>query len=315
MDSQATPSHVGINIQAWFEVNKMRVLYASVAAVLLIVVVAVFIQYQANKEAGASKALSEVRVPFNPALPAPPDAAQKLLDVANQHKGTKAAARALLMSGGLLFVEKDYARAMERFNALVQNYPESPWVAEANLGIAASLEAQGKLDDAIKKYADIRNRHSTSTIVDDAKLALARLYEKSNPQESWRLYEELITADRQSGMSAEAGLRQEELVKRNPELASLRPPPPAPVTPTNRPAQITMMTNRPPLNTNRTITITNLVRPGATNLGTGGTARPIQLKITPPPAPGTTPAPGATPPATTTPPASAPTPPAPAQDK
>jgi hypothetical protein len=274
----------------------------------LIIAVSVFIQYQANKEVAASQALSEIRVPFNPATPAPPDTAQKLFEVATRHKGTKAAARALQMSGGLLFVDRDYARAQERFNALVQTYPESPWVPDANLGIAACLEAQGKTDDAIKKYEDIKKRHASATIIDDAKLALARLYEKSNPSESWRLYEELINADRQSGMSAVAGMHQEELVKRNPELASLRQPPPAPVVPTNRPVQVTMMTNRPTLNTNRTISFTNLVRPGATNAGTGTGSPPIQIKINPPSAPGAAPTITAPAPAPTPPPAPAPAP-------
>jgi tetratricopeptide (TPR) repeat protein len=314
MDSQAAPSHVGINVRTWIEVHKTRLLYGGVAALVLIIAVSIFIQAQVNKEVSASQALSDIRVPFNPATPPPPDAAQKLFDLANQHKGTKAAARALLLSGGLLFVEKDYARGLERFNALVQDYPESPWVPDANLGIAACLEAQGKTEDAIKKYEDIRKRHATATIIDDAKLALGRLYEKSNPTESWRLYEELLNADRNSGMAAEAGLRQEELVKRNPELASLRQPPPAPMMPTNRPPQVVMMTNRPALNTNRVLNITNLVRPAATNTGNaapGGS--PVQININPPPATPTAPqatAPSPTPTLPpTAPPAPAPAPP------
>jgi tetratricopeptide (TPR) repeat protein len=301
---------VGINIQAWIVVNRMRLLYVGIAALVLIVAVSVFIQFQSNKEVAASQELSDIRVPFNPATPPPPDAAQKLLDFANRHKGTKAAARALHLSGGLLFVDKDYARALERFNALIQNYPESPWVPDANLGIAACLEAQGKIDDALKKYEDIRKRHASATIIDDVKLSLARLYEKSNPTESWRLYEELLNADRNSGMAQEAGLRQEELVKRNPELASLRQPPPAPVMPTNRPVQVTMMTNRPTLNTNRTITITNLLRPGATNSGNVVTgSAPVQIKINPSPAPGTAPQTTTPSPVPTSPPAPAPAPP------
>ncbi len=312
MDSQAAPSHVGINIRTWIEVHKMRLLYGSGAVLVLIVAVPVFIQFQANKEVAASEALSEIRVPFNPATLPTPGTAQKLFDLANQHKGTKAAARALHMSGGLLFVEGDFARAQERFNALIQAYPESPWVPDANLGIAACLEAQGKIDDAIKKYDDIRRRHASATILDDAKLALARLYEKSNPTESWRLYEELLNADRNSGMAQEAGLRQEELVKRNPELASLRQPPPAPapVLPTNRPVQVTMMTNRPTLNTNRAFTITNLVRPTATNTGNAVTGNsPVQIKLNPPPAPGTAPQATTPSPVPTPPPAPAPAPP------
>lgn len=308
MDSQASPSHVGINIQTWFAQNKKTLLYVGGILLVLIVGISAFLQFQASKEATASQALSDIRVPFNPATMPPPGMSQKLAELANQHKGTKAAARALHISAGLFFVERDFARAQEQFNALVQNYPESPWVPDANLGVAACLEAQGKTDDAIKKYEDIKKRYATATILDDAKLGLARLYEKSNPTESWKLYEELLNAERGSGMSAEAGLRQEELVKQHPELASLRQPPPPPMMPTNRP-QVTMLTNRPTMNTNRTISITNLVRPPNTNAGNTLTgASPIQVKINPPPAPGTAPSATAPAPAPTSPPAPPPAP-------
>ena len=69
MDSQAAPSHVSINVRTWIEVHKMRLLYGSGAVLLLIVAVSVFIQFLANKEVAASQALSEIRVPFNPATP------------------------------------------------------------------------------------------------------------------------------------------------------------------------------------------------------------------------------------------------------
>ena len=111
MDSQAAPSHVSINIRTWIEVHKMRLLYGSGAALVLIIAVSVFIQFQANKEIAASQALSEIRVPFSPATAPPPDAAQKLFDLANQHKGTKAAARALHLSGGQRFLSSQVCLA------------------------------------------------------------------------------------------------------------------------------------------------------------------------------------------------------------
>src|SRR5207344_1075887 len=97
-----------------------------------------------------------------------------------EYQGTKAAANALVLSAGILYTEKDFAKAQDRFNSVIQQYPECSWVSDAHLGVAACLEAQGKTDEAIKKLEDIRKRYATMPIIDDAKLSLARLYEKSN---------------------------------------------------------------------------------------------------------------------------------------
>src|SRR6185503_9955692 len=112
-------------------------------------------------------------------------------------------------------------------------YPESPWVADAHLGVAASLEAQGKTDDAIRKYEDLRKRYANvanAPIADDVKLALGRLYEKTDPTNSFKLYEDLVKNTPNSAAASEASLFQEALVKKNPELAKLREPvaPPMP---------------------------------------------------------------------------------------
>jgi predicted negative regulator of RcsB-dependent stress response len=269
----APPANVGIKTLAWIEVNKQLLLRAGVGALALIVVVAVFIQYQAGKETAASKALSEVRMPFNPSVPTEPGTADKLFKVASEYKGTKAAARAMIMSAGVLFTDGEFAQAHERFNALLQQYPESPWVADAHLGVAASLEAQGKTDDAVRKYEDLRKRFATAPIADDVKLALGRLYE------------EVIKNGPNSAAASEASLFQEAMVKRNPELAKLREPvvPPMP-PPSQPPVQITRLTNQP-AGTNRTMTLSNLMQRAGTNAMNAVTgAAPPQIKITPAPA-------------------------------
>jgi tetratricopeptide (TPR) repeat protein len=198
------------------------------------------------------------------------------------------------MAGTAFYSEAKYDQAQARFAQLLKDYPESAWVADAHLGVGASLEALGKTDEAIKKYEDIRKRFATSPVADDAKLSLGRLYEKSNPEEAFRLYEELVKAAPQGGMSAEAGLRQEELLKARPELEKLRAPIAPP--PQAMPPQVTMITNRPAATTN-VISLTN--RPAGTNA-------PIQIKLNPTPAAGQ-PAPAPTP-APAPAPAPAPTP-------
>jgi len=159
--------------------------------------------------------------------------------------------------------------------------PKAIAITHSNCRALVPGSARCKTDEAIKKYEDIRKRYATMPIIDDAKLSLARLYEKSNPTESFKIYEDLVNqgkANPNSGKAAEAGMRQEDLLKKNPELAKLREPI-VPPTPPQPPVQITQMTNRP-LGTNRTISLTNIIPRQITNAA--GTP---QIQVIPSPAP------------------------------
>ena len=258
-----------VSLMAWIEVNKRRILIGGVIALVLIVVVSLVVQQQARKEVAASRALSDIRVPYSPGAPAAPDTANLLLKMSQAHQGTRAAARALLISGSILFSERNYDEAQKRYNQLLQEYPGNPWAADATFGIAVSLEAQGKSAEALAKYEDVRKRFASSTVINDSKLAIARMYEASNKAEdAFKLYEEVAAAGANSTLGTEAKFRQEELLRLRPELAKLNAPiaPPAPT--------VTPMTNR-------TI-VTNTFRP--TNSGSPG--QPVQIKLSsPPPAP------------------------------
>src|SRR5262245_1876239 len=111
MDSEANQkrSDGSVAFQAWFEVNKKRLLIGVIIAVFLTLGVSLFALQQSQRERSASRAFSEVRLPHNPAVAVPAESAEAFLKVANDYKGTKAATRALLTSAGLLFTEKKYA--------------------------------------------------------------------------------------------------------------------------------------------------------------------------------------------------------------
>lgn len=295
-----------VGLLAWIEVNKKRIMIGGGVALLAIVVVAVVIQHRAQREQNASQALSEVRLPFNPGAPLPSGIADALRQVALDYQGTKAAARALLLSAAVLYQEASYVEAQSRFQQLIQQYPESAWIAEANLGIASALAAQGKAVEATAKYEDIRRRFANAPIIDVAKLALVRLYATQKPEEAFKLSEELLKSGGQnSGLAMEAGMLQEDLLKKNPDLAKLREPLVPPTTPafnlTNQPIRV------PP--TNRPMLITSAVNRAFTNLKTSvptnvpATNPPIPIQLSPLP-PQTSPSP-----APTKPPAATPDPP------
>ena len=265
-----------VSLMAWIEVNKKRLMIGAALALVVIAVVAIVVQQQARKEVTASEALSDIRVPYSAGAVAEAGTADALLKMAQAHKGTRAAARALLISGSILFSERKYDEAQQRYNLLLQEYPGNPWAADATFGIAVALEAQGKSAEALAKYEDVRKRFATSTVINDTKLAIARLYESSNKAEdAFKLYEEVATAGANTTLGTEAKFRQEELLRLRPELAKLNAPV-APPTPT-----ITPVTNRTIVMSNPVSRVTNTIRP--TN--TGSPSQPVQIKLNSSPTP------------------------------
>lgn len=298
MESDATQPGGLVGFLAWVEVRKKQLMTGGVIAIVAIVAAVLFIQHQSQKEYAASEALSNVRVPFNSGNPVPPGTAEQLLKVASDHKGTRAAGRALLLSAGVVFGEAksaaDYAEAEKRFSQVIQGYPDSEWVAQANLGVAAALAAQGKTTEATTKYEEIRRRFANAPIIDEAKIALARLYESQKPEEAFNLYEEVLKSNQanpNSPLGAEANLLQDALIKKDPKLAALKQAAaqPPPVPPQNQQATITPGTNRivKTMSNAANRLMTNVQQLNITNRP-GATSQPIQIKLSP-----NTPTPGA----------------------
>lgn len=283
---QQAPQDSVVSLMAWLEVHKKRLAIGGGIAVVVIFVSMLAIQHQAEKERSASAALSDVRISSGASGALPAGTADALAKVASEHAGSQAAARALLLSAGVLFSEAksaaDYAAAEKRFAQVSQEYPDSPWNPQAALGIAASLKAQGKAAEATAKYEDITKRFASSPVIGEAKLELAKLYEKSKPEDSFKMYEEVMKDHPNGVLSMEATMLQDILLKARPELAKLKQPvvPPMSMTPTPNPqVKVTPMTNR---------------AAGATS----ATTQPVQIKLN-----SQTPTPGApnAPAATTTP--------------
>src|SRR5690606_1229230 len=116
-----------------------------------------------------------------------------LLRVAQEYSGTSAAERARLLAAATYFTEGSYAEAEKEFSQFVRENPESPWVASAAYGTGAAQEAQNKLNEAQASYQNAAAAYANSAIADDAKLALARIYElQDKPDQALRLYNELL---------------------------------------------------------------------------------------------------------------------------
>jgi predicted negative regulator of RcsB-dependent stress response len=75
---------------------------------------------------------------------------EELVKVADQFPGADQATLALLNAADDSFAKRDYAAAIPDYQRVIQTVTTNPELRDsAQLGLASSLEANGKIDDAI----------------------------------------------------------------------------------------------------------------------------------------------------------------------
>jgi len=229
----------------WFQENQKQIIWGTVAVVVIGFGVSFYQWKKHDTEKSASAALSVVEAQRILLGGNRNESAEAYLKVANEHAGTKAAARALLLAGGAYFVQGSYTEAQAQFQKFLTQYPDSQLRSQASLGVATCLDALGKSDEAAVAYKSVVDRHAGEPVQAPAKFALARIYESQGKlDQAQRLYEEL-TREAGGSMANEAGLKAGELraklpapapLTASPSVPSLIPTPSTPsVTSTNAP--------------------------------------------------------------------------------
>jgi|ERR1051326_849278 TolA-binding protein len=235
MDSDAAQLPAWDRLQIWLGQNRTQALAGATIVLAVGLIVGFYIWYKGEKEASASEALTSVSLPTGQGPRA--DAADGYLKVAATYPKSSAAARAVLLAGGILFTEGKYDQAKAQFDKFLRDYREPTFMGEALLGVAACLDAQNKTDEAIRAYKDLTEHHSNDPAVPQAKFALARLYEaQGKPELARSLFEEVARGDSQGSIGSEAGMRLEELKMKHPELFA--PPPSVMPEATSKPPSI-----------------------------------------------------------------------------
>jgi predicted negative regulator of RcsB-dependent stress response len=239
MDPIETPQSTGaIEFLAWLEVNKQRLLIGAVAGLGIATIVVCYNYFAEQKEVRAGEALTALNSGMpSPSRPKTPSG--DYLKIVAEYSGTGAAANAQLLAGEALFDEGKYAEAQSQFQKFIAEHGDHPLVASAALGVAASLDAVGKADEALAKYQGAARQYSTDGAVSgQAKLSAARiLASQGKLTQAHKMYLELAESGRgaASGAWSEVAVtRMLELEKQHPDLAAARmppTPPPAPVPP------------------------------------------------------------------------------------
>jgi TolA-binding protein len=244
MASEQSQSTRVLELLAWIEVHKKKLIIG--ASVLVVVGFGIYVHLlkQRERESAAARALTEKRPPAGASDITPRMRSDDYLAVVKQYAGTGAAEQALLLAARSLFAEGKYAEAQALFEKFVAEHKGSPWIAQAEYGIAACLDARNETKQALAKYQQVAARYSSEAVVPYAQLAAARLCEASGRSElALRIYDEMARAKLPTMLNAEVRLRREALLQKFPQLAATSPS--TTVAITNRPGPSMAATNAP----------------------------------------------------------------------
>lgn len=202
----------------WFELNRRPVLVAVglvCAAIVGIMVV------RARQQASARDASAQLLAALPAGAPGQPPApldAQKLLQISQKFSGTPSATQARLLAAGQLFADGKFAEAQGQFSGLEDAAPDNPYLGIALLGVAASLDAQGKTAEATTAYDRVISLFPNDAPAQQARLAKSRLIESSQPPQALALLDDVLRNEFALGYQQIAGAARARLLAGHPEL-------------------------------------------------------------------------------------------------
>jgi predicted negative regulator of RcsB-dependent stress response len=227
MELQDAPANYFFKLWPKIEANWIRIAFGCGVIVVVAVLISFYSWQRDQREINAGKALTQIM------LSAPRNAtgnqqADSFLKIAGDYQGTSAGQRAWLQGAALLFEAGRYADAQTQFQKFLDAHPDSMFAAQAALGVATSLDAQGKTDLAAGAYQRVIGISSDAMAANSAKYALAQIDERQNKlTDALKLYEDIVHNNPNSSLASEAGLRAMELKMKLPSA----PPSTAPAAP------------------------------------------------------------------------------------
>jgi len=143
----------------WGRAHTQYLIGGAVAIVVIVLGVQYLISSQEKARVEAAAELSKAMVAEEGGQPA--EAVRILSDqVLRRYEGTPSAGKAALMLANRHYAEGNYGDARSLFQKCLDDYADNPVVAYgAWAGLAACLEAEGKTQDAARKYLEYADGH------------------------------------------------------------------------------------------------------------------------------------------------------------
>ena len=211
MQSQDASTAFFLKLWPWIEANKIRVIVGTGIIIVAIFIYSFFSWQQEQKAITAGRELTQLTL-SNPVSASAGQLADAYLKIAAEYPGTLGGRRAWLQGAAALFDAGRFADAQVQFQKFLEVHPDGDFSASAALGVAASLDAAGKLDLAVGAYQRVVNGFSDVVAVNIAKFALARIDERQGKfTDALELYESIARSSPGSASASEAGMRAAEL--------------------------------------------------------------------------------------------------------
>ena len=208
--SSDAPAEILFKLWPWLEANKTRLIGAVIALIVAFGIYNFIVSQKEQAEIAAGQALTQL-------LMTPPNGvnpADALAQLAVKYPGTAAAQRAQLQSAATLFGATRYVDAQAAFEKFLTGTTVGPLAVTAQLGLAASLEAQGKLDLAAATYQKVASSTAAgSANALPALVSLGRIAEAQGKlAEAANNYEAAARAGSLGGsLAQEAAMRAAEI--------------------------------------------------------------------------------------------------------
>ncbi len=207
MQSQDAQSVLVLKVWPWLEANLKRIILFTGIFALVLFIYSFFSYRRQQNEITASQALTQAMM-----TPDSNQAAAAVSQIAEKYPDTLAGQRAALQSALIQFDNGKFPEAQAQFQAYLDGHPGSPFAATAALGIASSLDAQGKTDLAAAAYQRVISLYGDTTEASSAKFALGSINEKQGKNtEAQRYFEDVARSNPNSSLGNEAGMRAMEL--------------------------------------------------------------------------------------------------------
>lgn len=228
MQSQDAVTLYFFKTWSWVETNAKRIAVGAGIAVIAILCICYYFWRQNQIEITAGEALTQLVISVSPNSDASRLSAA-YLKIAADYPGSMAGERALMLGATALFTSGQYAQAQAQFQKYLDTRPGGAFSAQAALGVAASLDAQGKTDPAAEAYQRVINAFSSdANSVDAAKFALAKIDEQRGKViDAENFYQEVVRDNPNNLLGSEAAFHAMQL------RAKLPATPPAGASPTS----------------------------------------------------------------------------------
>ena len=211
MQAQDAATAYFFKLWEWVENNIRTVIIGASVAAVVIALVSYYFWRQSQIEITAGKELTQLIISTPPNSDAS-QLADAYLKIAADYPGTQSGKRALVLAAMTLFESSKYAEAQAQFQKYLDANPASTFSATAALGVAASLEAQGKTDAAANAYQQVISSYSDPNAVAAAQFALAKINEQQGKLiQAENFYQQVAHNNPNTSLGSEAAFQAFQL--------------------------------------------------------------------------------------------------------